>query len=307
MIQPSLPLIVTAVIAIASPSFAAVDIATESSTGTPFASTPWFGNMSATDLVNAGQTTLSLATITTPFFGPNGTNDGLAGPNNTTQNTYLSSGADLANSFTEAEGKSWATYDLDVSVNTLGYDITSIESFMGWQANSELHANQTYSVEVSTVGSGSYLALTSVSYVPFTSVNGTDHESHVTITEDATGILATGVDSIRFKFDNPGGGAGSADGTVIREIDIHGVPTATGSGGLSLEVLGFGISAAGSFDLTVGGLDLLKSYVLRRSQTLMPGSWTDVDSSFTPTSSSQMVSDPAPLTGAAFYRVEESP
>jgi len=215
-------------LALPSISFAAVNIATESSTGTPFASTPWFGNMSATDLVNAGQTTLSLATITTPFFGPNGTNDGLAGPNNTTQNTYLSSGADLANSFTEAEGKSWATYDLDVSVNTLGYDITSIESFMGWQANSELHANQTYSVEVSTVGSGSYLALTSVSYVPFTSVNGADHESHVAITEDATGILATGVDSIRFKFDNPGGGAGGADGTVIREIDIHGAATSIG-------------------------------------------------------------------------------
>jgi len=100
---------------------------------------------------------------------------------------------------------------------------------MGWQANSELHANQIYSVEISLVGSNTYAVLTSVSFTPFlTSVNGTDHESHVTITEDETGVLATGVDSIRFKFTNPGGGAGSADGTVIREIDVFGSATSSG-------------------------------------------------------------------------------
>jgi len=242
--EKSAPLASALLFALPLVGHAAVVITPESSTGTAFASTPWAGELSGTDLVNAGQATLSLGTTTAPFFGPAATNDGLAGPNNSNQNAFLSSGADLANSFTEADSRWWATYDLNVSVNILGYDITSIESFLGWQANSELHANQTYSVEVSTVGSSSYLALTSVSYAPFTSVNGTDHESHVTITEDATGILATGVDSIRFKFDNPGGGPGSADGTVIREIDVHGVATVPEPSGLALLGLGFGIAAA---------------------------------------------------------------
>jgi len=307
MIQSSLPLIFTAIVVTSSPCSAAVDIATESSTGTAFASTTWAGNVSATDLINSGQPTLSLATVTTPFFGPNGTNDGLAGPNNSAQNTFFSSGNDFASNFTEADETAWATYDLDVSSNPLGYDITSIESFMGWQANSELHANQIYSIEISTVESESYTALTSVLFTPFpTSVNGSNHESHVTITEDATGVLATGVDSIRFKFENPGGGAGSADGTVVREIDVHGAPTLEGADLPSLVVLGFGISEPGAFDMSADNLNLLKSYVLRRSQTLMPGSWTDVGTPFTPTTSSRLVSDPAPLTDAVFYRIEES-
>ena len=44
--------------------------------------------------------------------------------------------------------------------------------------------------KVRTVGSGSYTALTSVSFTPFpVSQNGTDHESHVTITEDTTDAM----------------------------------------------------------------------------------------------------------------------
>jgi len=222
---------------------AVVSITPQSSTGTAFASTAWASRLSGTDLVNAGTTTLSSATTTAPFFGPFGTNDGLSGNNNSDQSAFISSGFDFASNFTEAGNTWWATYDLNVSTNALGYDITSIESFLGWNANAELHANQIYSIEISTVGSATYSPLTSVSYTPFTSVNGADHESHIIITEDVTNILATGVDSIRFKFDNPGGGAGSADGTVIREIDVHGVATIPEPSGLALIGLSCGIAA----------------------------------------------------------------
>ena len=226
-------LLITAVLlALTASSHAAIVIDTESSTGTPLASTPWFGRLSADDLINAGQPTLASVTRDGVFFGNSGPNDGQStqtgGASDTTTNTYIPSEASgaLASKFTEPGGEWWATYNLNLTTNIDGYDITSIESFMGFNANSELQGNQLYSVDVSTVGSSVYVPLTSVSYAPFTSVDGVHHFSHVAITEDESGVLATNVDSIRFRLRDPGNGAGVADGTVINELDVHGVASA---------------------------------------------------------------------------------
>jgi hypothetical protein len=195
---------------------ASVVVTPQSSAGTPFAGTPWASLLSNNDLINAGQATLSTATVSAAFFGQNtGTNDGSALAGETTTNTYFAAPGHFP---------ATATYHLDVSVNTLGYDLTTIRSFMGWQANSGLHANQIYTVEVSTVGNSGYTTLAVVGYTPFAGVNSTDHESEVTITPSGPGVLATGVDSIRFTFANPGTG-GNSPGTVVRELDVHGVPT----------------------------------------------------------------------------------
>lgn len=215
---------ITLGLVLASTGHAAVQIATESSLGTRFADTAWGPTLSSTDLINAGQSTLESTVFTAAVWAGSGTNDGIVnnhdfegdGPN-----TFVFSEGDPGD-FTEAGKTWWATYNLDLTTNTFGYNITSIESFLGWKSASALHGNQTYSVWVSEVGSSSYTQLTSVAYSPFSSSSDAHHESHVTITEDATGVLASGVDSIRFIFEYPGDGGNSA-GTVIRELDVYGV------------------------------------------------------------------------------------
>lgn len=181
------------------------------------------GQTSSTDLINAGQSTLASTTVSTTFnagFGPGGINDG----------DYSSSATNADNTFFTAFPAT-ATYNLNVSVNTLGYDLTSIKSFMGWANASAAQGNQTYTIEFRVVGSATYNPLTTVSFKPFSDVNLPAYESLVTVSEDTSGVLATGVDSIRFTFTNPIGatgvpsGTGSSKGTVIREIDVFGTPT----------------------------------------------------------------------------------
>lgn len=193
---------------------AAPVVAAQNSTGTPFASTPWAAQLSATDLINAGRLTLESATVSTSTFGPAGTNNGSGAGASTTENTY----------FATANLPATATYNLNLVHSPAGYDLTAIRTFMGWTANSSLHANQLYSVEVSVVGDSGYTPLVTVAHAPFAGVDSADHESFVEITDSAAGLLATGVDSIRFSFANPGTG-GNSPGTVVREVDVVGTPT----------------------------------------------------------------------------------
>jgi hypothetical protein len=183
------------------------------------------GQTSSTDLINAGQSTLSSATVSATsydVFPGTGINDGNYS-NTNADNTF----------FAVATGAfpATATYNLNVTVNVLGYDLTSIKSFMGWATVSAAQANQTYTIEVSTVGSASYTSLATVSYKPFNDTNSpTAYETFVTVS-DTGGVLATGVDSIRFTFTDPIGVNGvtpdsdTTEGTLIREIDVFGIPT----------------------------------------------------------------------------------
>lgn len=186
---------------------------------------PYAAQVSAVDLINTGQPSLATATVSATHgaFPGAGINDG------TTSN-----GVPGGNTFFEVGGGHFspvatATYDLDVSANTAGYDITSIVSFMGWAGmSSQAQGNQTYTVEVSAVGSPAYTALTAVSYLPFPDVNSTNFDSKVIVT-DTGGVLAAGVDSIRFTFTNPllsvANGPGTIEGTLVREMDVFGYPT----------------------------------------------------------------------------------
>ncbi|QJE97464.1 discoidin domain-containing protein [Luteolibacter luteus] len=60
-----------------------------------------------------------------------------------------------------------------------------------------------------------------------------------------------------------------------------------------------------AFELHVQGFDTTKSYKLRRSTDLI--NFNDVGTPFTPTSSSQVVTDPAPPAGKAFYKIQDVP
>ena len=71
--------------------------------------------------------------------------------------------------------------------------------------------------------------------------------------------------------------------------------------GVTITSCGFNGAA---FDVTASGLDTTKTYVLKRSTDLQSFA-TTVGVPFTPASATETVSDPAPPTGTAFYRIEE--
>lgn len=204
-------------------SSAAVIVTPDSST----TALAYAGQTSNTDLINIGQSTLSSATVSITqnaiAFPGSGINNGGYSDNLTGDNTFFM--AAISNF------PATATYILNTSVNTLGYDLTSISSYMGWATVSAAQANQTYTIELSYVGSAAYTLFETVSYKPFSDTNSpAAYESKVLLT-DSGGVLATGVDGIRFTFKNPIGpdgvadGTGTTEGTLIREIDVFGTAT----------------------------------------------------------------------------------
>ena len=135
------------------------------------------------------------------------------------------------------------TFDLTGSVT--GYDLTSITSIAGWNANRNIHASQNYTVSVSFIGDSAYIPLTltgafdvvsggSIVYYPFTSAGS--GASKVTITENSGGVIASGVDGIRFNF--------MVD-SVFQEIDVLGVASAAAipEPSAAALLLGFGATA----------------------------------------------------------------
>jgi hypothetical protein len=121
------------------------------------------------------------------------------------------------------------TYTLDTSLNTLGYVITSIETYAGWADLNR--GSQSYTVSLSLVGSATFTDLVTVSLV-------TDSLSQqkVSIMEDATGILATGVDAIRFTLPIQ-----QFSGVGYKELDVTGyavVPEPS-----TVMLVGLGLSA----------------------------------------------------------------
>ena len=105
-------------------------------------------------------------------------------------------------------------YDLSLTGAEFGYDLTSIETFTGWCDD---RVGQKYWVEVSVVGSDEFTTLASVNQPYDAQVNTA---MRIALT-DSTGTLASGVDSIRFNFQQTGESP-PADGSVWREVDVVG-------------------------------------------------------------------------------------
>lgn len=68
------------------------------------------------------------------------------------------------------------TYNLDTSVFTGGYNLTSISTFMGWGFESRVDVHQDYKIEIGLVGSADYVLLPDVLSTPFTDL--TDFEDN---------------------------------------------------------------------------------------------------------------------------------
>lgn len=191
-------------------------------------------DVSNSDLVNSGSSTLTTVNLSAPpgASSPTAHNNGAVG-------TVGNSG-EITFWLDATVGQTYSiTYNLSTITNTLGYDITSIQTIHGWNNNSGYQKNQNYEVFVSTVGSAGFTSIGSVAYNPFTTAI-TTASTKVNITENASGVLAFGIDQIRFTYTITGGGP--QPGPTIREIDVFGVasvpePKAALLGGLGLLAL----------------------------------------------------------------------
>ncbi len=86
------------------------------------------------------------------------------------------------------------TFDLDTSVNALGYDISSIISTTN---GSDERVNQDIEIFFSFVGDGGFTSIDRNLYAPRGNDRG-DASAQVTFT-DTTGLLGSGVDAVRFR------------------------------------------------------------------------------------------------------------
>ncbi|MFA7345955.1 MAG: PEP-CTERM sorting domain-containing protein [Terrimicrobiaceae bacterium] len=165
-----------------------------------------FYTVSSTDLVNQGESTF-LSQDTTDFTSWSSDpasilNDGAAGPG---------IALDLA------DGTWTTTFNLNLSTNTLGYDITGVNTYAGWN---DARVNQKYTLSYSTAAAPTtFLSLGTFTFKPLPSNIG-DASTRVSLTEGTTGVLATNVASIRFTFEEP---TDAGDRTVYREVDVLGV------------------------------------------------------------------------------------
>ena len=106
------------------------------------------------------------------------------------------------------------TFDLDVSTNTLGYDITSVDVFSSWM---DARAGHDFDLLFSTNGGTTF-----TSVIDDVVNLGSGEFVQSTISNTSGVLLGTGVTNVQF---NVRAGDAVGNGTVFREIDVFGVPT----------------------------------------------------------------------------------
>ncbi len=118
-----------------------------------------------------------------------------------------------------ADTGTFVTYTLNTASAPLGYDISSIAVYGGWNDNGR--DQQLYTVAYSVIGSSDFIDLTSVNFNP--TIDGGQQSATLTTISDNSGpFVASGVDAIRFTFNNPAPENGY---TGYAELDVFGVAT----------------------------------------------------------------------------------
>ena len=172
--------------------------------------------VSSTDLINFGQSTLADFTVSensSPDETPDrGAIDGTA-VGGFTSFTWFS-GAGTPNT-SLAVNPGVLTFNLDVSVNTLGYDIARIDSFAGYAFRAQ--ADQIMTVEYSLVGDAGFNTLGTYSYLD----PGGKEYSRISLADDTADYMLTGVDALRFSYADPL--SNTYNEIMIQEIDVIGV------------------------------------------------------------------------------------
>ena len=138
----------------------------------------------------------------------------------------------------------FVTYTLDTSVNTRGYDITSIAVYGGWNDNGR--DQQAYTAAYSLVGSPLFIDLPPVNFNPVVA-SGFQSATRSIISDNVVPTLASGVDEIRFTFNTPPPENGY---TGYAELDVFGSPTP--------------VPEPGSVVLILAGMTLLATRRARR-------------------------------------------
>jgi hypothetical protein len=115
----------------------------------------------------------------------------------------------------------FVTYTLDTATNPLGFDITRIDTYSGW--NDSGRDQQLFAVSYSTVDDpGTFIDLAQGNFNPTVPAN-TQSATLVTVTDDALAALASGVGMVRFDFTGP---PAPENGYVgYAELDVIGSPT----------------------------------------------------------------------------------
>ena len=191
-------------LAIATTSASAALVQTKVFSATELA---YSGDVSTTDLLT-GKTASSVS----GWNLTNGStvvelNDGIHGGTNTP----------VAGTWTTVDAT--ATYNLGLGANSLGYDLSSIQTIAAW-VNAGF-GNQGYTVDIKLKDAVSFITLATVDHQPFNTSQG--GATKVTLTDDA-GVLASGVEFIRFTA-NRVNGISNSGAFVFRELDVFGSPT----------------------------------------------------------------------------------
>lgn len=166
-------------------------------------------------------------------------NDGIVGPANLFPQTLILDG-NLAGYATP-----FAVYTLDLSVNTYGYDITSIQSFAGWTGERIWQSVEIkYALVGEAITSDLSHTLGTFTYKPDGLDNANWNASKLTIEDNFGAVMLTGVSAIQINFVTngyDGGDAGKTNYTAYKEISVVG----TASVPEPSTVLLTGVAAAG--------------------------------------------------------------
>ena len=166
-------------------------------------------------------------------------NDGIVGPANGATQTLL------LDATTATFSPAYAVYVFDLSVNTFGYDITSVQSFSGWQ---DSRVWQNVEIRYALVGDDISGELTRVlgSYFYRPEDVAGYNAAKLTIEDTFGDAILTGVSAIEIKFlDNQFNGGSDPDAanyTAYKEVSVVGVASVPESSSLLL----LGIAAAGA-------------------------------------------------------------
>ena len=141
------------------------------------------------------------------------------------------------------------TVTFDLTTNTLGYDITQIDTTFGWNTGANGRSNQGYEVLLTFADNSTGTLIGPQTYEPNNSAN---YWTQVALTNNGGGVLsngsltATGVKAITFRnFDNA-----RAGGVIVaREFDVFGSATSDAviPEPMTMIAVGMGIASVGGY------------------------------------------------------------